>query len=216
MVNIAKVNAMTCGIYLILCHGRPYVGQSIHIEARWDAHLRLLARGAHDNPILQNVWGRHGESVFSFQILEECPRSVLSQREHWWCVELKSYNNTNGCNIVPVTKSQFYAGVRSPETISKHAAWMRTRIDDKRRFSPAEILDMWERYNNGESCESIARDYVVNRKSVWLIVTRQYYREIELPASCRQKERRRKGGGRKKKHGVTTIPTTAGKSIPSE
>lgn len=201
---------MTCGIYLITCGKRPYVGQSINIEDRWKHHLALLKRGVHPNPILQNTWHRHGSAAFSISILEECCRDALSEREHAWCVRLGSYRT--GCNVATVIRNHAYVRHHTVKSKAHLSRVMRNRTDDKRRFTADDVIDVWSRYMDGESCTSIADAYKVNNKTVWFIVTRRYYREIELPPSCRRKERRRPGGGRKKrdKSGSTELFRAAG------
>lgn len=189
---------MTCGIYCINCGSYPYVGQSINIEERWKAHIRSLKRGTHPNFIMQALWLKYGTQGFEFLILEECHADQLTQREQYWYDTLKSYKK--GCNLAPIADSPSRGRPCSVAAKAKISAKMKNRIDDKRRFTPNEVMDIWLRYMSGESSKSIAVSYGINDKSVWYIVTRRYYREIELPPSCRQKEHRRPGGGRKKKN----------------
>ncbi len=74
------------GIYEIvnLADGRAtaYVGSSLDIKKRWGEHVRLLRRGQHNNPRLQNAWNKYGEGVFSFCVLEQvADRESLLGRE---------------------------------------------------------------------------------------------------------------------------------------
>lgn len=188
---------MTCGIYLISCNGRPYVGQSINIEDRWKHHLALLKRGAHKNSVLQRTWDKYGRDAFTLTVLEECPSDTLTEREHYWCVRLDSYRT--GCNLAAAAKSTFYARHHNDGTKEKLRFAQIDRVDAKRHFSELDVLDVWLRYMDGEACTSIGDVYGVNNKIVWYIVTRRYYREIDLPPLCRRKEHRRPGGGRKKR-----------------
>ena len=64
-----EVIKMTIGIYKIenLVNHKVYIGQSIHIEKRWQEHCRPSA----DSAIAKAI-RKYGKENFSFQILEEC------------------------------------------------------------------------------------------------------------------------------------------------
>ena len=94
---------MTSGIYCIenKANNTKYVGKSIELNNRWDKHISGLRRNKHDNKYLQNSWNKHGEDSFIFYILEECDKSVLSEREIYYIKELNTkrpdgYNLTDG------------------------------------------------------------------------------------------------------------------------
>ncbi len=82
---------MTCGVYVISCMGRDYVGSSKNIEKRWRGHSALLQKGMHQNNGLQGGWDNYAEHSFKFNILEECVEAALLQRETWWIQHLDSY-----------------------------------------------------------------------------------------------------------------------------
>jgi len=84
-LNVEKVT----GIYKItnintqLC----YIGQSIDIAARWKEHCKL-GLGIGSTSYLTNKFYKalynEGIENFTFELLEECPRSELNDREKYW------------------------------------------------------------------------------------------------------------------------------------
>lgn len=72
---------MSIGIYKITnkITGKGYIGQSIHIERRWEEHCRpssssLISKSIH----------KYGKINFSFEILEECQEEDLDFLEQYW------------------------------------------------------------------------------------------------------------------------------------
>lgn len=86
---------MTTGIYKIenLLNGKVYIGQSIHIERRWQQHCQYSA-----NSVIAKAIQKYGKENFSFQIIEECDKSSLNQKEAFY---IKQFNSLvpNGYNI---------------------------------------------------------------------------------------------------------------------
>ena len=86
---------MSVGIYKIenLLTHKVYIGQSRHIEIRWQEHCRPSS-----DSIISRAIRKYGKSNFSFEILEECAIDELDQREEYY---IRKYNsvNPNGYNI---------------------------------------------------------------------------------------------------------------------
>lgn len=89
---------MTTGIYKIenLLNHKIYIGQSIHIEKRWQQHCQLSA-----DSVIAKAIQKYGKQNFSFQILEECDQEQLDEKELYY---IKKYNSIvpNGYNITDV------------------------------------------------------------------------------------------------------------------
>lgn len=85
-----------CGIYRILCvgNGKYYVGSSTSIDSRCSQHRSSLRRGRHTSPYLQHAWTAYGEASFQFSVIEECDRSLLSEREQYFVEQLRPEFNS--------------------------------------------------------------------------------------------------------------------------
>lgn len=82
------------GIYKITnkLNGHSYVGQSIHIQDRWQQHISLSKNTDNDAP-LYRAFRKYGSDNFSFEVLEECEESALNEREIYWVDKLDTYKN---------------------------------------------------------------------------------------------------------------------------
>ena len=92
---------MSCGIYKItnLINNHSYIGQSINIQDRWSKEkLRAFSSPSdpqYNNP-LSRAFRKYGIENFSFEIIEECSKENLDEREKYY---IKFYNTYfNGYN----------------------------------------------------------------------------------------------------------------------
>lgn len=91
------------GIYQIRClaSGKRYIGSSARIAKRWYEHRRDLSLGDHRSPRLQKAWLKHGENSFVFELIEECAKEVLFEREQFHIDALKpDYNSMLKVRVV--------------------------------------------------------------------------------------------------------------------
>jgi group I intron endonuclease len=67
------LNMRISGIYSIhnLLNGKRYIGSSINVKKRWEAHRDQLKRKIHHSILLQRAWDKYGKEAFEFSILEE-------------------------------------------------------------------------------------------------------------------------------------------------
>ena len=76
-----------CGIYKItnLLTEQCYIGQSVNISDRWKQHCKCgLGIEASATNVLYNSMQKDGVWNFSFELLQECPRSLLNEKEAFW------------------------------------------------------------------------------------------------------------------------------------
>lgn len=92
-----------CGIYKItnLLTEQCYIGQSVNISDRWKQHCKCgLGIEASTTNILYNAMQRDKIWNFSFELLEECPKENLNEKEKFWINMYQSnkfgYNSTKG------------------------------------------------------------------------------------------------------------------------
>lgn len=110
------------GIYKIICtaNKKIYIGSSINLRDRRNAHFSELRRNKHGNRHLQNAWNKYGEQAFTFEVVEfVLPMSLTSREQHW--LNLLSPFGKKGFNLAPEAGSSL--GVKrlpcAPETIEK-------------------------------------------------------------------------------------------------
>lgn len=94
---------MSCGIYKIenLLNNKKYIGQSVHIEKRWEEEVRDSSNNktrSYNYP-LQQAFRKYGINNFSFEILEEVNSDLLNEREMFWIAKYNSY--VDGYNQTP-------------------------------------------------------------------------------------------------------------------
>lgn len=107
---MAKFNAqlfpqhLTSGIYTItnVVNNRVYVGQSVSISTRWNAHKSTLNNGTHHNKDLLQDWSLFGKENFCFRFIESVePDPVsLNRAEAYWIDWYQSLEPSKGYNKV--------------------------------------------------------------------------------------------------------------------
>lgn len=87
---------MSCGIYKITnkINGKSYIGQSIHIEDRWtdEKYASKDKNNTCYNSTLSKAFRKYGIENFNFEILEECEKQELSEREIYYIALYDTYN----------------------------------------------------------------------------------------------------------------------------
>lgn len=91
-----------CGIYKITntIDGKVYIGQSIHIHQRWRQHKLAASNpncGEYHLPLYE-AFRKIGTKCFKFEILEQCAKDMLDEREQYYINYYKAANNKYGYN----------------------------------------------------------------------------------------------------------------------
>ena len=76
-----------CGIYKItnLLTEQCYIGQSVNISDRWKQHCKCgLGIEASATNVLYNAMQKDGVWNFSFELLEQCSKDQLNEKERFW------------------------------------------------------------------------------------------------------------------------------------
>jgi len=92
---------MTCGIYKItnLVNGKFYIGLSSNIEARWEDHKKKKNCFNQYSKPLYRAFRKYGVNNFYFEVIEECAKHELGDREKHWIGTLKSSYSSIGYNL---------------------------------------------------------------------------------------------------------------------
>lgn len=90
-----------CGIYKItnIKNKKSYIGKSVEIiPKRWTEHIKTsLNIGSISHTKIHDAIREYGIENFTFEILEECPKEKLNEREKYWISFYET--NTYGYNI---------------------------------------------------------------------------------------------------------------------
>jgi len=97
---------MGCGIYKIFnkINGKTYIGSSLNLQNRKYKHFWMLSSNSHDNQYLQNSFNKYGEEFFGFEIIEECNKNQLIDRENFYILQYKSNDLNYGYNLAIVNE----------------------------------------------------------------------------------------------------------------
>ena len=86
MPHIFGDKTKVCGIYKITntTTGQPYIGQSVDARERMRQHIKAsLSHTTPTNKLYQSM-KKYGPENFTFELLEEIPRTKLDEREKYW------------------------------------------------------------------------------------------------------------------------------------
>ena len=99
------------GIYKITnkLNNSSYIGKSINIYERWSEHKResqlseeiWQANKRHEQTYLHRAMRKYGIDNFSFEVIEECDKDKLSEREIYWISYYNTYLNPDDYNMTP-------------------------------------------------------------------------------------------------------------------
>ena len=91
------------GIYKITnkVNGKIYIGQSIHIEKRWQEHCQP----SNNKSLIAKAIKKYGKENFLFEVVEQCIEEELLKKEEYY---IKLYNSVvpNGYNQEMFSKSK--------------------------------------------------------------------------------------------------------------
>lgn len=143
---------MTMGIYKItnLKNDKSYIGLSFDIERRWKQHLGYAFNTSQEEVSLYhnklyNAIRKHGKENFRFEIIEECEKEKLKEREIYWIKYYDTYNN--GYNL---TTGGDISGYDVAEEKHPNAKLTRKDVEDirKRYANHERRYEVYELYKD--------------------------------------------------------------------
>lgn len=88
---------MITGIYKITnkINGKSYIGQSIYIERRWKDEKCAISNPNDNeyNRVITQAFRKYGIENFEFEVIEECEKEKLNEREKYWIDYYDTYHN---------------------------------------------------------------------------------------------------------------------------
>jgi len=95
-----KDTPTVAGVYAVICSatGQVWVGQSRHIDTRWNGLSFTLKTGSGRDPSLQAAWKAHSPEDFRFEQLDRLPTDLsdlrlkdeLKERAARWTARLEA------------------------------------------------------------------------------------------------------------------------------
>ena len=85
--RLGLTNSTVCGIYKItnIENEMTYIGQAVNIAERWKQHIkRGIGAETPINNKLYPAMKQFGPENFTFEIVEQCSRDKLNEREDYW------------------------------------------------------------------------------------------------------------------------------------
>lgn len=130
------------GIYKITnqINNKCYIGQSIYLEKRLTDH-KTYEWKRHPELPLYKAFLKYGIKNFSFQIIEQCSKEKLDQRERYWIKYYNSLVYNNGYNIKQ-------GGYGNPG-----------ELHPNHKLTEKDVIDIRTRYNNHERCKEVEKLY---------------------------------------------------------
>ena len=82
------------GIYKVTnkVNGKVYIGQSVDIGRRWRTHMT-----AKDDIYFHKAIQKYGVENFEWEVIEQCKKSELDERESYWIEYYDSFNKGYNC-----------------------------------------------------------------------------------------------------------------------
>lgn len=99
--SIYKVPILTCGVYSIRCkvNSKQYIGASVNVANRLSQHFRI-AKNYNHLPLYADIL-KYGRDNFEFELLEQCERETMLEREQYYYDLLQpEYNLVRPCECM--------------------------------------------------------------------------------------------------------------------
>lgn len=131
------------GIYKItnLINGKIYIGQSVHIEHRFQEHHSEYEQERQKDKPLYKAFQKYGIENFTFEVIEECSDVELNTKEEYWITYYDSLTHHNGYNIRSGGEGNY--GENHP----------------RHKLTKEDVIDIRTRYQNHERAKEVEELY---------------------------------------------------------
>ena len=131
------------GIYKITSPtNKVYIGQSVNIKTRWTRYKNLECSS---QPALYNSLKKHGADNHKFEILLECTKSELDEKERYYQELFDVINNGLNCILTSSINSR---GKMSEETKRKISIAHKGKIVSEVTKQKLRLINLGKRRNN--------------------------------------------------------------------
>ena len=123
-----------CGIYKITSPtGKIYIGQSVDIKRRWQYHKSFTKTNL--DSILYRSFAKYSVDEHKFEILEECKKEDLNERERYYIELYDTFETEHGMNL---TKGGDSKVVFSESTLRKMSIAKKGKSSSRENFHHTE------------------------------------------------------------------------------
>lgn len=146
------------GIYKIInnLNNKIYIGSAVNFTSRKNHHLSFLRRNKHGNNYLQKSFNKYGELNFIFELIEQCNKENLLNREQYYIDNLNPQYN-----MCKIAGSNF--GIkRSKETCEK----LRVSNTGKKQSVDTRIKQSKIRLNKNNKEYMIIKQYDIHNNLI--------------------------------------------------
>lgn len=183
------------GIYVIrhIESGRAYVGSAANIYSRFRTHKSNLRRNLHHCQYLQNSWNKHGESLFVFEVVEQCLGDVviLRHREEAWMARFDG----NLFNASPHAEASFKKPMSEEAKAIASERMMGNKCGEGTHYhgdlTTDDVVKILYRFASGDPVREIAKDFDVSDATVSRIGSRKTWWRVEIPDNVEASRARR-------------------------
>jgi len=166
------------GIYKIcnLITGKIYIGStSREFKHRKYDHWSSLRTNKHHNHHLQSAWNKDGEQNFVFEIIEECEKQSLVEREQYYLDVFKAWDRKIGYNKGKNAELSSLGVKKTKKWKQNHSNTMKGKLAGEKhpltKFTWDTIKNIRQSYNSGrESYQSLARQYNTQKGTIVKII----------------------------------------------
>lgn len=114
-VNMIGIYSITC-----LANNKIYIGSSINIINRFKAHKTALNKNKHNNIYLQRSFNKYGLENFKFEILEECNKENILEKENYYMNLYNTLLSNKGYNqVIAQRQDNLYSNIQYLNKLSK-------------------------------------------------------------------------------------------------
>ena len=160
------------GIYKVTnkINGKVYIGQSVDIGRRWREHMT-----AKDDIYFHKAIQKYGVEIFEWEVIEQCKKKDLDEREIYWIEYYdsfnKGYNCTKGGDGVSGGEDhpRWKGGVSSDPEYSKQ--YYQANKEQKKQYSKQHYKQYYE-----ENKEKV-KEYKEANKEKKKEYDKQYYKQ---------------------------------------
>ena len=108
VANVYGIHGNVCGVYLLICkiNNKKYVGSSTDISGRLSTHFGRECKLYPYKPLYEDII-KYGRDNFSWEILEECDREKLHEKEQYWYDIIRpEYNLSRPFDMKSITDAE--------------------------------------------------------------------------------------------------------------